>query len=407
MLGNFRKLFKDKPRADGKIPKGILESLSFEMPCGYKYEDIGEGLCILNIPEGTSVQGRLRLDGSSRENLEKCKTFNDLIGYATNLQQPIRIEPDDNGNFLFDGKEIPAKQIVQSPLKDIQVEKGRLMIFPKEFGQHFDLPMSIDDESLTIHMKRAIFDSVDWIKFTGDSGIGFAVSVFAKLGEPTIKINITTDFKESKTVENVVKCIKWYNGFANGKVTVFDSIVNSNNEAEMTPYADEVVEFWNQLYSLENIFDVAFIASQGVYEKDVRKVRELYRSLIEKKPFRINEIVTKLSGKGNYKTTENIDKIEGEELYFRYLKEESEVIMGIDLSFIALMYIFGTKVKKFTYDEKTKSFSVIVEKASDDVEPFTATMLFVNKKDLDTYLEHEDENKDLFINAETIPNIDV
>ena len=406
MLGDFNKLFMEKPRADGGIPKGILEALSFDMPEGFEYKDIGDGLCMLDIPEGTSIKGRLRLNGSSRENLLKCKSFIDLMSYATNLQQPIQIEGDENGFFELDDQKISSDQFVQSPLKDIEIRNGRLIIPPQKLDQSFEIPLSISDDSMVILMKRVIYDSVDWIKFSGDSGIGFSIAIFMKPGEPEIKLTISTNFSHSKTVENVIKCIKYYNSFANGSAKIFDSLVNSKNEAEMIPFATDVIEFWNQLYSLEKVFNVFFSTSRNVYKKDVQKVRELYRSLIKNKPFRINETITKLNSTSAFSTNVNIDDIEGKELLFRFVKEETVEILGVDLSVSAVKYIFGTKIKKFSFDEETRAFSIILDRASEDIDPYTATLYFANTEDLKSFLESEDDNTGLFANAETIPNVD-
>ena len=82
MLGNFQKMFIDKPNTNVNIPSGILESLAYNLPAGFSYTDVGEGFCVLKIPDGTQIKGRLRLEGASIENLKKCKNFDDFVSYA-------------------------------------------------------------------------------------------------------------------------------------------------------------------------------------------------------------------------------------------------------------------------------------------------------------------------------------
>lgn len=73
MLGNFKKMFIDKPNTNVNIPSGILESLAYNLPAGFSYTDVGKGFCVLKIPDGTQIKGRLRLEGASIENLKNAK----------------------------------------------------------------------------------------------------------------------------------------------------------------------------------------------------------------------------------------------------------------------------------------------------------------------------------------------
>lgn len=66
-----------------------------------------------------------------------------------------------------------------------------------------------------------------------------------------MKINVATDFSNAGSVQNVCNSIFWFNSFANGKVKIFNELVNENNEAKLTPYDNEAVDFWKQLLAIE------------------------------------------------------------------------------------------------------------------------------------------------------------
>lgn len=147
--------------------------------------------------------------------------------------------------------------------------------------------------------------------------------------------------------------------------------------------------------------------AKGVYQLEVKKVRELYRSIISKKPFRTEESITKLTGMGEYRTTEEVENMEGKEMYFRYLLDENFSIMGVNLSYVGIKYIFGARIKKFDYDETTKKFEIELDKANKQQDLYTATLYFENKEKLERFLLMEDKMKEQFVKAESIPEIKV
>lgn len=102
-------------------------------------------------------------------------------------------------------------------------------------------------------------------------------------------------------------------------------MVNENNEANLTPYDDDTIAFWEQLYDIEKIVKVSFDVSNGVYDRDVINVRELYRSIVEKKPFRKDETITCLSAFDESKSIDEMKEYIGKELFFRFLKEEKKL----------------------------------------------------------------------------------
>lgn len=405
MLGDFRHLFMDKPNTYATIPKGILESLAVDLPQGYSYVDIGEGFCVLKVPNGTKLKGQLYIEDATEENLKKCTSFDDLVRYSINLQKPICLLPDESGNYYLNDVAFPFSQLLQAPLRNFEMVEGSLKYMPEKLDMSFRLMLTVEEKTEYITLIRVPYNSVDYLKFVSNENNGFVISVLVKLDEPKMTINVATDFSNAGSVENVCRSIYIFNQFAAGKVKVFNEYVNIDNEAKLTPYDDEAVEYWNQLLELEKVFNVQFDVTNGVYELEVKKVRELYRSLISKTPFRTDETITNLSGSGEYSTTEEVESMEGREMYFRYLMEENFDIMGVGLSYVGIKYIFGAKIKKFDYDEATKKFEIELDKANEQQDLFTATLYFENKEKLEEFLLVEDEMKEQFFNAELISEV--
>ncbi len=404
MLGNFKKMFIDKPNTNLNIPSGILESLAYNLPDGFSYTDIGKGFCVLKIPDGTRIKGRLRLEGASLENLKKCKNFDDLVHYAVNIQKPIQLLPSEDGYYYIGDKPFKFEQLIKCPLKDLILKDGIIQYVPQKFDYELKMPMSVDEKKELVILKRVPFDSLKQLKFVSIENRGFVISVLTSIKSPTMKINVTTDFSNAGNVQNICNSIFWFNSFANGKVRIFNELVNENNEANLTPYDEDAVDFWKQLLAIEKIFDVSFDVSNGVYERDVIKVRELYRSLVDNKPFRKDEIITNLTAFYENITTEEIEKFIGEELVFRFLKEEETVVMGVKLNFVGVKYIFGTKIQSFEYNKDLKNYFFVLEPAENAI-PYTATQYFVSKKTLEDFLNREDSYKKLFEKATCIPII--
>ena len=132
-------MFIDKPNTNVNIPSGILESLAYNLPAGFSYTDVGEGFCMLKIPDGTQIKGRLRLEGASIENLKKCKNFNDLVSYAINIQKPIQLLPSEDGFYYLNDNPFTYEQFIKSPLKDIELKNGVIQYIPPEFNYELKL----------------------------------------------------------------------------------------------------------------------------------------------------------------------------------------------------------------------------------------------------------------------------
>lgn len=401
MLGNFKKMFIDKPNTNVNIPSGILESLAYNLPAGFSYTDVGEGFCVLKIPDGTQIKGRLRLEGASIENLKKCKNFDDLVSYAVNIQKPIQLLPSEDGYYYIGDKPFSFEQFIKCPLKDLILKDGAIQYVPQKFEYELKMPMSVDEKKELVILKRVPFDSLKQLKFVSEENRGIVISVLVSVESPTMKINVATDFSNAGSVQNVCNSIFWFNSFANGKVKIFNELVNENNEANLTPYDNEAVDFWKQLLAIEKKFDVSFDVSNGVYERDVISVGELYRSLVDNKPFRKDEMITNLTAYDENKTTDEMEKFIGKELFFRFLKEEETSVMGVRLDFVGVKYIFGTKIKSFEYENESKNYCFVLEPVENGI-PYTATQYFMSKKELEDFLRKEDSYKESFEKATCI-----
>lgn len=401
MLGNFKKVFIDKHNTNVNIPSGILESLAYNLPDGFSYTDIGDGFCVLKIPDGTQVKGRLKLEGASIENLKKCKDFDDLVSYAGNIQKPIQLLPLEDGYYYIDNKPFRIEQFIKCPLKELILKDGVIQYIPPKFEYELKMPMSVDEKKELVILKRVPFDSLKQLKFVSKENRGFVISVLASAESPTMKINIATDFSNAGSVQNVCNSIFWFNSFVNGKVKIFNKLVNENNEANLTPYDNEAVDFWKQLLAIEKKFDVSFDVSKGVCERDVMNVGELYRSLVDNKPFRKDEMITNLTACNESKTTEEMEKFIGKEIFFRFLEENETIVMGVRLNFVGVKYIFGAKIKSFEYEKESKNYCFVLESAENGI-PYTATQYFISKKKLEDFLRKEDSYKESFEKATCI-----
>lgn len=395
MLGNFKKLFIDQPSTNVNLPCWILESLNYNLPEGFSYTDIGNGFCKLMIPNGTQIKGRLRLEGASLENLQKCKTFNDLVSYAINIQKPIQLLPSEDGFYYLNDNPFTYEQFIKSPLKDIVLKDGVIKYIPPEFNYELKLPISAEGKEDLVILKRVPFDSLNQLKFVSKEKTGFVISVLVSVESPTMKISVATDFSNAGNVQNVCNSIFWFNAFAQGKFKLFGELINKNNEANVTPYDDDTIAFWRQLYDIEKKFEVSFDVSNGVYERDVINVRELYRSIVEKKPFRKDETITCLSAFDEGKKTDEMKEYIGKELFFRFLKEEKKVVMGIQLDVVGIKYIYGTKIKSFEYEQESRKYCFVLE-PTQNVMPYTATQYFISKNELEEFLKNESSYNELF-----------
>lgn len=403
MLGNFRKVFVEQPDYSANVPQGILDAISINLPAGYSYQTVGKGFCILQIPEGTKIKGYLHIDNSTKENLEKCHTFSDLLQYAINLQEDIVILPDNNGNYYLGDTPFSFDEIVKCPLKDMELKEGKIRYVPEKIAEDITILLEINGKVMPWKLKRVPYDSLDEMKFVNCGNAGFVLNIVTSIRNTKMTAYINTNISEAGSVKNAYDSIVLYNEFANGNVKIMGSQLNCTGE-ELLPYDAEAVEYWEQLLALEELFNVSFDVSKGIYDFEVVKVRELYRSLIEKKPFRIDETITNLKGTGEYQTSQEVDDMIGKEMYFRFLKNEEAIIMGTKLRYCGVKYVFGGKVSAFSYDTNTKAFNTEICVAEGQG-MYTSTQYFLNEESLDMFLTEEDSSKQSFVEADLIPEI--
>ena len=406
MLGNFRKLFVDMPHADSAIPSGILQAMEYDLPEGYSYEDLGNGICFLKIPSGTSIKAKIFIEGATKEKLHKCQYLDDYYNYAINLQRPIVLLPDDNGLYYFDEQAFSINQIMSMPLQDMKVKDGSFELKVPRFEYEISVKMSLFDKERIIKLKRVSYDSLDNFKFVSDEKKGFVITMIINKTEPTVNISVFTDIVNAGSVKNVCDSIFWFNGFAKGEIIMYDQRMNPNNKAHITPYDDESVQFWNQLLELEKIFNVNFDVTQGIYERDVIRVRELYRSLVEKKPFRKNESVSQLEASTIDEKEINIGAVVGQNIFFRFLTRQSNFVMGVKLNYVGIKYIFNAKITTYEYKEKTKKYVVLLENGQKNSPMFTSTLYFQNESELNSFIPYEKEKTPEFEKAECIKEVD-
>lgn len=403
MLGSFKKSFKQSGEYSTHIPRGIIEAMNMELPEGFKYQDVGDGLCILTFPEGSSFRGVMQIEGASKEQLSLCKNVNDLFDYASNLQKDIRIMPNEDGYYIIGEEKFSRADIIKSPLSDYVMEEGNFLILTPRFNQKFDAPIEIDGIKYLFCMERVPNDSVRIRKFVNSNYKGIILTIEGAEDGKSINISIRIDLESAQSVSEICDCIAVYNGFVEGRSSIFGTKLNEKGKADKA-YSKEVICFWNNVKKLEEVLNLRFDVTKTLTNTDVDFLNRLSCSLLKNKPYRIDKHINSLDGDADENTEKELNPMIGNDILFRYVQGYRAEIMGQEIECYELTFIFDSHVSDTNLDTNTGKFHVDITD-SEGKKMYIAAKIYLDENAVNEVLDDEQFDLQLFKEAETIDKL--
>ncbi len=398
MIGDFKKAFKEPHVADGPIPKGILKAASQSLPGELEYEDIGQGFCIITNKDGLNIRGKAAIDGVSDERMQECTSSNDIMFYARNLQKNLYLGPDEDGYLYVNGQPIDPASFVYQPLGNEQILNGKFIMVPSPFNEELHIPFEFDDSSETVDFERAVHDSISEMKYVSKNFDGLSIIIYLDRKTAQMKITVTVSITKSKSVSNICRNLKYYNNFAQGKVKMSGHVQNENNIAQLKPFDNDTITFWNRVYEIESNLQVNFDVEVGLTKDDLLMTNQLYRSLIQNKPFKSYRTRAVLSGNNDFS---DINDYQGKIIMFRYCQKETMVLLGERLDLLCIRYLFDCSVVECTENKVDNTCEFVLESAPDR-RMYASTMYINDEETAINIINKEEEYREMFINADEL-----
>lgn len=393
MFSNFRDTFIKKPQYTSAPPQAVIDSLSQELPKGFYYVHDHDGYCRIEAPEGLNIQsGTVQLSDEDRALLPDNYTMEDILRYSYNTQKIFVLLPNDDGCFIINGEHVRAVDLVKTPMRDINFINAQLCIVPPKFPKPFDLEISGNEHTQKLHIKRVPNRSLNAEKYESDKSTAISVwFTFDSTSPVPFKFDITISTKRAKTVKEVIAAYHIFNAFADGKGYIGGNLLCSKDHVSIERVPSEAIRFAEKLIELENILGVQFNYSKGVTEADVKATDEIFRSLIEKKPFKRFKTFGTLSGQGHFIDDSKQQEYINTAMAFEFLERKQVSILDVDLNLYVEHCIFNAVISSFSAsgDKETGDFMIHLETAPGE-KMYESVQYFISENQLNTFRGDKD-----------------
>ena len=393
MFSNFKDTFIKKPQYTSEPPQAVIASISQELPDGFYYVHDHDGYCRIEAPEGLNIQsGKVHLSDEDRACLPNNCTMNDVLKYSYNAQREVVLSPNDDGCFIINGEHVRAIDFVKTPMRNMTFIDAQLRVVPAKFPAPFDLEVSSDGYTETLHIKRVPNRSLNVEKYESDGST--VISVWFTI-DPTsstpFTFNITVNMKKAKAVKDAIAAYHIYNAFADGKGYIGGNPLSIKDHTPFEKVPIEVIRLAEKLLQLEEHLDVHFDFSKGVTIADAKTADELYRSIIEKKPFKRFKTFDTLSGKGHFITASKQKEYVNTAIAFEFSGSKHISLLNANFTCRALSCIFNAVIASFSADgdEETGDFVIHLTTAPGE-KMYESVQYFMSEDQLDMFRENKD-----------------
>lgn len=405
MFSNFKDAFIRRPQFTVKTPDVVVEMISKGLPKGFRYVHDHDGYCrlecdgVMNI-----VPEKFGFPEIAKPIFEKKGkvTIQDAMEYAYNSQTRIELLPDADDCYIINGQKINKSMLVTAPLKGVDFYNGQLFISPPKFPDPFPMKISGNGYSMTLMVQRQPVNS-------------FVSIIIASIGETPLSINYAIDSEKetinfnvkthpSSDVSQVIAAKEILNAFIDGTATIEDLPFEYSFDGQDKKIPEETLRFWHKLFDVEKSINVKFDATEEIKIDDIKLIDALYRSLVEKKPYKKYLTDMKLSGVGSFDDLSvSAEKTPiGKEIMFEFTEEISVELLGASFSLFSIASIFDCVVSEIQLPQEGASGEFFLKlNPAENKRMFSSTQYFLDPQ-IAEEIRSDQKHIDSFLNAEEL-----
>ncbi|MFQ7194752.1 abortive infection system toxin AbiGii family protein [Thomasclavelia spiroformis] len=405
MYSNFKETFIKKPQYKSEPPKAVMDAINKDLPVGFKYVYANEGLCCLNAPDGFNIDsGTIHLAEEAKNVLPENPSFEQIEQYLYNSQTDLVISPDKDGFYKINGVQIKAQDLVKTPLKNYTFENIQVLMKPSPFPQPFEMVFSGNGYDKTLHMQRTPYNSLHIQRFESIEETPISVVYYVDMKEKKFTITFKLCIKNAKTVLDVLTAYKIYNAFMDGKGKIGGIKFSGLAPSSEKKVSREAIEFWEKLYKLEDVFKITFDIKNEITVRAARYVEEIYRCIVQRKPYKVYKQYNSVKGKGLPQDVREIIS-SNKEIYFEFNAEESYELLGQTILLKGVFGIFGACVKNPVPPVSNDEEVEIMLKNVEGKKMYESVMLFLTDDEVDDFRKNK-KHLEIMSKAEEITLIE-
>lgn len=379
MCANFKKAFEKKEII---VPNSILKQLEKDLPKGFQYKSLNNGTCMA-VPDDVSKIIRKESFIIPRE--LKDKSIDEILQYTYSSQEPLKFKSD----IYIDDEVIKVEDMVKFPFSAEKIYCGQLALIPKPF-EEFSLELEGNNVKKIINVKRQPSKDINKISIKSTQLNDLQFSYIMDLESSKIDFNIDINFEYCDSIERLIDNLKIYKSFGEGKLKIAGIDMGEKSLGFRTTInnkvIDDMITFYEKLFKVTDLINIEIKPSESISSDDIYSLEELYRALVEKKPYKEYINIDKL----NIRTTKELDEdlfLNKEGASFQSSGNFECSILGytIELPTIIVIYnIIVTKVNSVKY-ENIIDYELDITNM-DGKKIYKSCIHFKNKEEHDNYI---------------------
>ncbi|KAA8748204.1 abortive infection system toxin AbiGii family protein [Paenibacillus sp. UASWS1643] len=397
MFANFKEAF-DNSHKVSKVPKEVMEYLSEELPSGFKYVNLQDGI-VAAVPsniEDFKMQMKVGVDLNSIDipNHIHLKDISDLNEFLYRTQQSLLIK---NETITVNGEEMKLNELVKSPFGEMT--HGPFHIVPSPFKGPFPIKLHSDDVEVQFNVIRNPYPYMDKSLFeSSDESNCLKISYIIDEKKSNLKLNLNLDIKRSKEIREVIDALKIVKAFQQGTLKLFNETLPSPDDSSFSVNGiEESTQFWEKILSIEEKLQVTFNPGSDIPKEDYIWIDRLYRSLIEQKPYKEHVNLNELSIESFDKTKLEI----GKGFSVTYISHSEFILLDAKFEIFEAIAIFNMRITGYKKDtDKVDSYMISVEPDKES-KICMSTRIFTKLTDAQDF-NKDGQNLNLLVEAEKL-----
>ena len=312
--------------------------------------------------------------------------------------QYIKIKLKKDFSIKINGIEWDQKDLI---LSENIVSKHNDILYIKPENEFKTIPLQITETE-----NGNVYDFIAYQKpckslykrkyaMKDDKWLIIDIDIDRKKGKMHFKYTLNN--KVIKTAEGYLSALKFVKNADKNTIDILGIKYNLSGDKNILP-DDRLIEIWENIVALEKELDFKFELGEDktLSGKEIIQIKKLYRTLVEKKPFKSGEKLNNVSfdiSKEGEENIENLINIENKIVLFKFsINENVKVAFSKSIELCQLDAFLYLKYDYYERDEKNNTYKVYF-KDDKDYKRYTSTMFFKTEEEMNQF-----KSKNNFLN---------
>ncbi|WP_028977719.1 abortive infection system toxin AbiGii family protein [Sporolactobacillus terrae] len=341
-----------------EIPNEIIKTISDELPDNLMYKQVANKPIVHLVTKNTKSPMQVSVSIQITDDMKNISSEN-VPEYLYRNQKAIEIDSDQT--IIVNGHKLKVSSFIKQPFDPSF--KTPLILAPEPFPEPHQVKLSSSDKNNNVNVKlsfqRVPFNSLNKIKIESIDDYPFKVIwvISERNNSATIKFKI--NLEKAKSVLDIVNTRNLYHAFLNGTILFSgNKITAEHKKVEGDISLEKLMEFWSKAYLVSKELNLEFDPHKMVSQNDAYLIEAIYRSLIEKKPFRENAEMNSINFNNLKGTTKN-DLLSADDLCISFNQTDELDILEQKFKLNKVVFWYHINISGFKKNEKGETVYLI------------------------------------------------